>query len=564
MCSNTYAIFRLADSGDPLDRFDTAVMAACVQGIVNRSAPRLYLDEASPSSRPAYWKALLQREGEWLYGARWEELESLEALLEWAGARLHGQVIWDPHVPATLNVATTVAGVEDAIVTSPEKAESCPLPVMLDLRHRFDGRASGSAKNDAYRWCLDAYLRTGRCSLRKLFLEDDAWTLREQGLVTHAVNRDGIVASRGFVFDLSPWSDEAPADEPRQPVGVDASTYRAILETVERGAGGRWLTELIGFFAFRKYSSEGRPGSRHAPVPTEWETVYQATPYGVYQSTLTTNVFNQSFHAHARVNLQPVKPRPPRPPPLAPVTYLCFHMGDYDSPYALYERMPRYWEDPYRGELPLAWGVSPHLMDTFPDLIERLYRTATPNDFFVADAGAAGYFNPSRVPAEKWPLFIRHNRQAFSRAGYRMAPMVLDWSEPSAQTLDAFRQFAPDGFGTIIHDFHRGVMGSIDPRIWKGMPVIEMTNAGCEIKDPHEAATLLLEQAPEAQAGEPRFIYWRRAWTYPSTVGDTLHRLRSLSAGTSFVPLDPATFFHLLKQHLRTPRSNGAPRASTA
>ena len=87
-------------------------------------------------------------------------------------------MIWDPTVPATVNVATTIAGVENAVVLSPELADSYlgtwKLPVLKDLRGQFTGTETGSKKNDAYRWAIREYLARGRCSAHRFCLFEDA------------------------------------------------------------------------------------------------------------------------------------------------------------------------------------------------------------------------------------------------------------------------------------------------------------------------------------------------------------------------------------------------------
>ena len=60
-----------------------------------------------------------------------------------------------------------------------------------------------------------------------------------------------------------------------------------------------------------------------------------------------------------------------------------------------------------------------------------------------------------------------------------IAPMVLDWDQPSPDVKDAFRQFSPDGFATIVMDLH-GTGGKLpEPQVWKGMPVLELINNAC-------------------------------------------------------------------------------------
>ena len=52
------------------------------------------------------------------------------------------------------------------------------------------------------------------------------------------------------------------------------------------------------------------------------------------------------------------------------------------------------------------------------------------------------------------PLSRHFNQQFFREADMTMAPMVLDQDQPSPDVKDAFRQFAPDGFATIVQDLH--------------------------------------------------------------------------------------------------------------
>ncbi|MDG3003167.1 GxGYxYP domain-containing protein [Paludisphaera mucosa] len=382
----------LAARGDAAS-YDEAMAAATLQGIINRDSPRVYI-RSNANKRPDYWLEILRRPGGWLEVRGAPTPVDLDALVELAREHLRGAVIWDPAVPATVNVATTVAGVEDAVVLSPELAESrlkaWKLPILIDLRNRFDGKETGSKKNDAYRWAVREYLDKGRCSSHRLLLNEDAATLRAVGGLGDVVTRDWAVKNRSFVFDLSPWGDEVPGDDPGQRLGLDLETYRLILDSVARHAAGRELTELAGFFSFAKYAAVPGHASRHDPVPTEWETVRLISPFGCYQNTVTGDSFNQSFHSQA-----PRKPLAQRRPPVrrgpGDTTYIAMFMADYDSTMPLYEILPPKWDSPARGKLPLAWGINPNLVESYPDLIAHYYATASPNDLFTADASAAGY-----------------------------------------------------------------------------------------------------------------------------------------------------------------------------
>lgn len=532
--------------------YDEAMAIATIQGLINRRAPTLYI-LSRRNNRPAYWLATFSEPGQWLHGREQKALADLDAVVALAGRRLKGAIIWDPEVPASVNVATTMAGIYDAVVLSPTMAESCltrwKLPVLEDLRGRFDGSVTGSAKNDAIRWSIKAHLNQGRCSSRLFCLFEDSYATRSQANIGYVVTRDLAVMKRAFTYDLSPWGDEVPGDDQEQPLGTDLATYKLLLEAMLRQSGGKHMTELAGFFAFHKYSNMPGHPSRHDPVPTEWETVWLISPYNCYQNTAASDCYNQSFHCHApRTPLKQSRPAPTRT--LENKTYLCILMADYDSALPLYDFLPNHWDDPARGRLPLCWGINPNLLDTYPDIIRRIYETATPNDHFAADASAAGYMNPNRIKPEHLPLFIRHNRKYYREADMSMSPMVLDWDKPSEAVKDAFRVFSPDGYATIVMDLHGTGGRAPDTQVWKGMPVTELINEACNFSAVDETAEIMSSALDRRSAAAPSFRFFRIVWTSPSNVEKTIDALRRKRPELNIEVVDPYTFFRLLKERL--------------
>jgi hypothetical protein len=545
-------LYEPAAQGTPA-AYDEAMAAACLQGIINRDAPRVYVRPAY-SGTPAYWLEKFSKGGGWLEGREQKPLPNLDALVTLAGDRLKGAVIWDPAVPATINVATTIAGVKDGVVLSPELADQVlakwKLPVIDDLRGRFTGAESGSKKNDAYRWAVREYLAKGLCSAHLLCLFEDAATSRAAGGISYVVTRDWAVKNRSFVFDLSPWGDEKPKDDPDQPMGTDLSTYKMILEEVFKQSAGKCMTELTGFFAFWKYSNIPGFASTHEPVPTEWETVWLISPYNCYQNTVASDCYNQSFHSQA-----PFKPlKQARPEPVGAVenkAYVCFLMADYDSATPLYDFLPKHWDDPNRGKLPLAWGINPNLIETYPDIISHLYKTATPNDHFASDASCAGYFNPNRIKPDQLPLFVKHNKKFFDATDMTMAPMVLDWAEPTPAVKDAFAQFAPSGFATIVMDMHTNVGGPPKPHVWKGMPVTELLNHTCNYASPKQTADAMHAAIMEKGDKKPGFYFFRIVWVGPTAVMDSLDVFRKEHPDMPVDVVDPYSFFALFAKHYK-------------
>lgn len=530
--------------------YDEAMAVACLQGIINRKSPELYV-LSRKNTRPQYWLDILSKEGRWLEGRELRPLPDVGALVQLAGKRLKGAVIWDPAVPASINVATTVAGVEDGVVLSPEFAErylkSWHLPILVDLRSRFSGAETGSKKNDAYRWAIREYLAKGRCSSHLLCLFEDSFTTRARGDIGYVLTRDWAVKNRSFVFDLSPWGDERPQDDPDQLLGLDLETYKLLLAETLRHSAGKEMTELTGFFAFSKYANMPDHKSAHEPVPTEWESVWVMSPYNCYQNTISSDCFNQSLHSQApRRRLK--QHRVEKSVRLENKAYLCILMADYDSATPLYEFLSTHWHNPDRGKIPFAWGINPNLLETYPDLIAYFYSTATAADTFTADASAAGYMNPNRIRKEYLPLFTRHNRRFFQEADMNIAPMVLDWDEPSPEVKDAFRKFAPNGFATIVMDLHGKGGKAPQPHLWKGMPVMELLNHTCNFSSADQTANAMLHVMKQRGNQTPEFYLFRIVWVNPTQIVDTLAALRRMRPDLNFEALDPHTFFALFKE----------------
>ena len=84
------------------------VMLLSLQGLANRNAPQLYVIHP-----PEYqWEitAPLFSFYERKHGVKFSELKNAEEALTRFSRAARGYVVWDPAVPATMNVAFTIAG----------------------------------------------------------------------------------------------------------------------------------------------------------------------------------------------------------------------------------------------------------------------------------------------------------------------------------------------------------------------------------------------------------------------------------------------------------------------
>jgi uncharacterized protein YktA (UPF0223 family) len=538
-----------AAAGDRPSRYDESVAVACVQGIMNRESPhKVYLDS---NEETAGWLEVLSEEGRWLEDVEWLELTGFEELLKLSKDYIKTVIIWDPDVPATVNVACTMAGVEDGVAMTEamyDKYKSVlnSNVVVKDLVGQFTGDVTGSAKIDAYVWAIENYLEKGLCSTDYLCSYIDSYSFRQSGNMSYTVVRDWGVYHRAFVYDLSPWGDEAPLDDPDQEIGLDKKTLLRIYTYMLNATKDTAPFEVCGFFEHQKYSQAGgNSGSIHGTVKTEWEYAALMTPYNGYHNTCIDAAYNESFHGLYDGAQQLDNNRPDEEIELEKgVVYLCFFMGDYDSTHPVYRYLKQAWDDPRRGDMPFAWAINPNLIETYPDLFEYYYETATPNDYFVSDASAAGYFMPTQVPDELWPKILEHNLKYFNRTDMSIAPMVLDRKDMDADDLKWMTQIAPDGIGTVSQN---------KTFLYEDTVITALLGGGYDRYDPVVGAKNLEKvvntQFTKSNSGASLCML-RCVWSTPSIMCRMVELYQEANPDKEVVVVDIYNYFQLVKQDL--------------
>lgn len=131
------------------------LLSASLQGIVNRTEPRIYLFEPSDEGKETWLKDLKLP-----YEVHADPL----TLVARFKSELKGMVIYDPDMPDSVNIATTLAGQKDSLVVSPElaaKLAAAPyeLAVLDDLRGKFKNRL------EAYTWQYEHLWKTANRKL---------------------------------------------------------------------------------------------------------------------------------------------------------------------------------------------------------------------------------------------------------------------------------------------------------------------------------------------------------------------------------------------------------------
>lgn len=590
----TYALrFDPKVPGTVTHAWDHCHAVATLQGNVNRHAARLYIRfvDAYGKNVDDYWLGRMSEPGEWLAGRPRRTIPDIVTLITQYRRFIDGVVLYDPHVAATSNLASTIAGVENLIALrldpSPDSLYSRlvlsgpHLPVRRRLLREdgtsmFTGKgtipgtdepSTGSAKCDAYLWLKHHYIDTGKVDPTYAgFYLDAYWMKNPTACVPNhhtLTNHDFFVAKRAFFFDLNTWDDEVPVDDKTQPLGTDLRTLKALLLSAYEQGGRDRMIHIGGFTPWAyKYTNHGAAGGKHEGVPTEWEFGKLSSAYNAYVDADAIGLgamANASFFMH-----YPLKPRYPQRwvthQELTHRGYLTsegrvnfdgrnffvFYVGDYDSAAWVYQFMPLAWDHPDRGKVPLMWCISPVLERRAGMAMAYMRRTATPNDYFAAADNGAGYLNPGMLqeprPISGLPsglnAWARHCQTLYHRWDITITGFVIDGYAPglNKEGLDCYARFSPNGIvpqkipGSLLHG---------------DMPVIR---ADHDVNgEPDEAVRVIRARVKTRKLS---FHWFRNILKTPEWYVTVVAKLKA--ADPKIELLDAPTFFELYRIYLKT------------
>lgn len=579
------------DSLQLLSVWDDLHTVSVLQGIVNRKAPRLYVNYVVESAREidTYWWNKYRRPGQWLADRDTLPVADIEQLVRYFRDDIRGVVVYDPLVASTSNVASAVAGIENLIavrydlrprslymrlvVNGPElpvrvwlvQPDGTPLFTGQGIIPQTSRASSGSVKNDPYLWFIERYMKTGRCNGAYAgYYIDQKW--REaplQAVPNHhtLTNHDFFVSRRAFFFDLSPWADEPATDDPGQVPGLDRLTLAELLSEAYRLNKGKQFCYIGGFPAWAfKYTH--RVGGGHEDVATEWEFSKMISAYNAFKDADAIAygaLANASFWQHF-----PLKKQYPQPwittaelkergllnqaggVQTEGKNYLIFYVGDYDASAWITQRTPDIWDDPDRGKLPLMWSVSPVLATRVPMVMHNFRTTATPNDYFVAADNGAGYLMPGMLQEPRdlsgFPdgldAWARHCGGWYRKFGLTITGFVIDGEAPALNDrgLDCYASFSPNG-----------IVPQKSPltRLYKDMPILRSDHDVNE-SDPKAAARHLVDRI---HARPLPFHWFRNILKSPGWYVEVMKEVKRLDPSIEL--LDAPAFFELYRRWLR-------------
>lgn len=367
--------------------FNKKALFATLQGLVNRTSPRIYLLDAQQSGEGRnFWMDRMSM-------ARASVADPMTLFAKYK-SEIGGLCIYDPAVMGTVDVAVTAAGVRGGVVASPALAailSAAPygFATLIDLRERkFADDVS------AYRWAIG-----------NLWPECNHRLLAGLKPGAHYPLMDYVVANKAMCLWLDP--------------GIPGE--KALLDSVFRGmpVNGAYL----GWW------------------PGETSGVGYASKFGVV--TFASDWFsNASVHGSISFSLS-TRPAVAPPPVLRNKCYIAMILSDGDNLQEQEHLFPKLWKDPLRGTFPVSWTQAPAMADFAPALLEYYFATASPMDCFITGPSGVGYSYPGDWKRADFPLFAKLTEDYLVRTGIRTATI---WG-PSDWAPDIYGEYCPSLLG---------------------------------------------------------------------------------------------------------------------
>jgi len=347
-----------------------------LQGLVNRTQPRIYIQTAPDDP----WPAWLKERGD--VEQLTEVADPVELFDEFRDCA-EGSVVVDPRVTGTINVATAAASVENLVVVHPDFAAQLPWKTTIDLRDRWISNV------EAYRWAYETYWdRLNHHVLGCYYpLQMNA-------------PRDYHVAFKVFpVFVSARAGGKYPEADPEGELEfLEEFLANAPANIPIMG----WESQSVGI--------------------GELESVRIFSHYGKFLVP-SNHSLNLSLHSGTR-------PGKYKQPPLKAVrpldpseVYVTFTMSDGDNLNTWFEFFRKYFADPARGQVPIGWTLGTHTQELIPDLIEWYYSQLTEADHFGSTFGVAYIYPDEYAQAYRNPAAL--HREYVQLTGECMRPMDM-------------------------------------------------------------------------------------------------------------------------------------------
>ena len=440
------------------DSFETMMGLTLVgmQGVINRASnTKIYLDWREYGETNQFWVPFLESQAE-VISLDLDGLSAVNFLMERFGSHFGGFVIYDLAVPATINLATMYAGLDDKLILAPDQIGMPGMPDMPDPAVITDLRdltvSEGWDSTEAGRYAMYQWVH------------DNLWPGLEHRLIgiistgpptsmpfNNGVNafplvlagRDYLIALRAPALFLSAINQPqatlleqflAEADSPIPVTGVFWSEEREVTALVSRY--GNWDAALHW------------PGQ---PLAGGNVTVFSGI----------------------RPAIEPYQPRMDQDKILAtlgdnPIATLFSSDGDN-----LHYQMNRgfhtwfVWEDVQDQQI--GWTTSPILYELAP-LIWNYYTQSISNSSLIVGLSGAGYIYPTIMSAAQLTIYLDRTATYMSETGLRTV-RVDERMGPFSGSLPGqyYAALKNSNYLGVIAGYGGG-LGLLDPMDYVGAP----------------------------------------------------------------------------------------------
>jgi len=368
-------------SGPQIDLF------ASLEGIVNRTQPQLACVSSGDGEGEFTWLNL--------HNLTYSLTNGFGCILKYQ-SYVTGLVVTDPTQPDTLNLATTMAGVNNELICDPSLLSTLTnapynLPVVDDLRGRF------SNKYQVYGYLYTNYWP--QCTHRII-----------AGMETNLDGnlRDYLVAMKSATVWLDPGTSK------------DASQLGLFLANMTPVNGvymGWWPSEGNGLTWIASYG-----------IPVIASDFYRNG--SVFSGVPRT------------INVPPIPP----PPLLKNKVYVSLILSDGDNAQFMEHVMKIDWENPARGTIPIGWTSDPLVSILDPGMYSYYWSTASSNDCLVAGPSGAGYAHLELWNAANLTAYASASDGYLQRTGLRT---ITVWDKVTSGIAQAFATNCPTLLGLM-------------------------------------------------------------------------------------------------------------------
>ena len=409
------------------------LMALSLQGLVNRDEPRIY----TYVGQDAWMLDLYRKNG---YITSVTEYDDPWKLLEKYSEYAQKAVVCDPEDFDEVNLATNIAGVEDRIILSSEMTGDFSRITASDDIFELSSLGLGS-RTESFRWYMENIFPKQNHSML---------SVSKGGLFMYDVYRDYLVEFRIPVFWLPGRNDP----------DYDAGYEKEIIGLLEKTPVN---IPVLGFWP-------GVDENGKEVGYTEYDGVKLAGKYGKF-TLVNTWVGNYSYHSGVKIALDKFSQGAVDEVEFDPAKkYVALVMAESgDAPaYFLYTGFfPRQWNDPVRGEVPISYGLTPSIRYFAPALLEEIYNTKTPNDYFFCSISGAGYCypfegygsltpDPEKCLSHYFSELTSYNMEQMdiNMTGIYTHPSPVKWTDENREVAEKFIAPMP-GLKAVLSGMHR-------------------------------------------------------------------------------------------------------------